>query len=639
MRAVVFATAGHIDHGKTSLVAALTGVWCDRLKEEQERGITLVLGFAPLPDPGGDLEVAFVDVPGHERLVHTMLAGAGGGDRALLVVAANEGVMPQTREHVAILDLLGVQGGVVALTKADTVTPEELEARKQELEDFLAGGPLEGSPVVACSAKTLEGIEALRQAILQVARNVQRPPDPFRPFRLGADRVFTLPGAGTVVTGTARWGQVAVGQEVWVFPPGKQFRVKTLQVHGQPRREAFAGERVALALAGAKVEEIPRGAQLLSPGPWEPRSRCVAELTLLPEARPLEEGAVLWFFLLAGRTLCRLERLYPTPAQPGSKVRAILRFAKPVFLAPQDRFVLRQPSPPRTVGGGVVLDVEAPRLRRSQASALATLVPPWVSLGGTLERWVEEAGPGGVRTAELASRLALLPEGLEAPLGQLHGEKRVVLVGEREVWAISRAAVEAALGKAKGILGEAGALGVSGQELFAQLGVGEVPAVRSFYLRELKVRGIAREEGGKLLAAEGAGLPPLAVALEELYEKAGLEAPSPHQAAEQLAAPLKQVEAMVAVLLRQGRLVRLGGKWLVHRSVVERVVAGLASWGKETFQVGEFKERFGLTRKLAIPLLEWLDSQRITRREGDRRRILATAGGRSWSGSPATPRP
>jgi len=638
MRAVVFATAGHIDHGKTSLVAALTGVWCDRLKEEQERGITLTLGFAPLPDPQSEVEVAFVDVPGHERLIHTMLAGAGGVDRALLVVAANEGVMPQTREHVAILELLGVQGGVVALTKADTVSPEELEARRKELAAFLAGGPLDGAPVVACSAKTLEGIEALRETILQVARKVQRRPDPFRPFRLAADRVFTLPGAGTVVTGTARWGTVAMGQEVWVFPPGKRFRVKTLQVHGQPRQEAFAGERVALALAGAKVEEIPRGAQLLTPGPWEPRSRCVAELTLLPEARVLQEGAVLWFFLLAGRTLCRLERLYPNPAQPETNARAILRFAKPLFLAPQDRFVLRQPSPPRTVGGGVVLDVEPPRLRRSQAATLATLLPPWVSLGQTLERWVEEGGFGGVPMAALASRLALLPEGLQAPLGELVGAKRVVLVGEREVWVMSRAAVETALEKAKGLLAEAGALGVSSQELLAQLGVGEVPAVRSFYLRELKLRGIAREEGGKLLAAKGAPLPPLAVALEELYQKAGLEAPSPHEAAAKLSAPLKQVEAMVAVLLRQGRLVRLAGKWLLHRSVVDAIVAGLASWGKATFQVGEFKERFGLTRKLAIPLLEWLDSQRITRREGDRRRILASGAGKSSSGSPADPR-
>lgn len=621
MKAVVFATAGHIDHGKTSLVHALTGVWCDRLKEEQERGITLVLGFAPLLDPEGEVEVSFVDVPGHERLVHTMVAGAGGVDRALLVVAANEGIMPQTREHVAILQLLGIQGGVVALTKADLVTPSELEARKAELEAFLRHGPLAAAPIIPCSSASGEGVQELKEAILREARSVQREAEPHRPFRLAVDRVFSLPGAGTVVTGTARWGKVRVGEEVWVFPPGRTLRVRSLQVHGQERQQATAGERVALALVGAKAEEIPRGAQVVRSGPWEPTARLALEVTLLPEAPALAEGQKLWFHLLATRTVATVERLSPQ-ASSGKAVRALLRLASPILAFPGDRVILRRMTPAATVGGGVVLDTSLPRLSRRQLPMLAELPAPSQRLALVLAL-VERAGRAGVSLAPLAARLGFLPQGMQGPLGQLEAQGHVVLLPGKDVLVVSKRAVAEVLAEAKSTLKQRGELGLPASELAQALGLGESKALRAFYLEALVAQGLAQEQGGRFFAAELQPLTsPLAVKVEELYRQAGFAAPSPQEAASQLSAPPKAVEGLVKLLVDQGRLVRVGGKWILHRQVLDEIVTSLRSWGVERFDVGQFKDRFGLTRKLAIPILEWLDSQRVTRREGESRRIL-----------------
>lgn len=631
VKAVVFATAGHIDHGKTSLVHALTGVWCDRLKEEQERGITLVLGFAPLLDPEGEVEVSFVDVPGHERLVHTMVAGAGGVDRALLVVAANEGIMPQTREHVAILRLLGIAGGVVALTKADLASSSQVAERQRELAAFLANGPLASAPIIPCSSTTGEGIQELKAAILQEARRVHREAEPHRPFRLAVDRVFSLPGAGTVVTGTARWGEVRVGEEVWVFPPGRNVRVRSLQVHGQERQRAVAGERVALALAGVKVEEIPRGAQVVYLGPWEPTVRLALEVTLLAEVPALAEEQKLWLHLLASRTVATVERVIP-PQAPGQPTRALLRLARPILAFPQDRVVLRRTTPAATVGGGVVLDTTLPRLSRRQLGILEKLPPP-SHRRELLLAMVERSGKTGMSLSQLAARLGLLPEGAHGPLGELEALGHITLLAGRDPLALPRQAIDTALEEAAAVLKEKGEMGLTALELMQALGLGEARALRGFYLQKLLAAGVAREESGRYFAANLKPLTsPLAEKLEALYRHARLAAPSPEEAAAHLGAPPKTVEGLIKLLVNQGRLVRVGGKWILHRQVLDEIVASLRSWGVERFDVGQFKDRFGLTRKLAIPILEWLDSQRVTRREGDVRRILATSRGTSSSG-------
>jgi len=622
VRAVVFGTAGHIDHGKTSLVKALTGVDCDRLPEEKRRGITLVLGFAPLSDPSGEVELSFIDVPGHERLVHTMIAGAAGIDRALLVVAADEGVMPQTREHLDILEVLGVRGGVVALTKADLVGSSALASRRQELAAVLARGPLAGAPVIACSAVSGLGLDLLRDEILTCARGVTREEEPHRPFRLSVDRVFTLPGAGTVVTGTAHWGRVREGDELLSLPGGLSLRVRGVQVHGESRPEALAAERVALRLAGATVNQLPRGEQLLSPGGWHSTVRVALTVRLL-EGEKLTEGDTVWLHLLAARLPARVERAHPSDLSAGVDGRAILRLARPVFAVPGDRVVLRRMSPTSTLGGGEVLDGQPPRLRRRDAQALATLSRPRQDLPATLSGWVAEGGARGTPSAALAARLGVREAGLEAALGRLVAEGAVVVARARPPLLVSRRAVAGIVEKAREILAPAGSVGLPLAEFLARVVPEDARSLRSFYIGELRRKGVVKELNGRVLADGAAPLEDaLAARVVEFYRVAGFEAPSPQEAATTLGADERVVQGVVRFLVDQKRLARVGGKWIVHRELLEEVAASVRAWQVETFEVGAFKERFGLTRKLAIPVLEWLDSARVTRREGDRRRIV-----------------
>ncbi|HUK12332.1 MAG TPA: selenocysteine-specific translation elongation factor [Thermoanaerobaculaceae bacterium] len=623
MRAVVLGTAGHIDHGKTALVRALTGVDCDRLPEEKRRGITLVLGFAPLVDPAGEVEISFIDVPGHDRLVHTMIAGAAGIDRVLLVVAADEGVMPQTREHLAILDLLGVRGGVVALNKCDAVDPELLALQKEELEAFLASGPLAAAPVIPCSAATGEGVEAVRAAVLACAREAVRRESEHRPFRLSVDRVFTLSGAGTVVTGTAHWGAVRVGDELESLPGGLRLRVRGLQVHGSDRGEATQGERLALQLAGASVAELPRGEQLCSPGPWRASRRLAVDLRLLADAIAIEEGDRVWLHVLAARVPAKVERIHPAPLVGGGRGRAILRLARPVFAVPGDRVVLRRPSPALTLGGGEVLDPAPPRLRRKQAAALEDLPRPWPDPGAALARWVADPGAPGAEVRELAGRLGLAEPALAAPLGRLLEGRELMLARAEPPHLVHRSAVAAVLDAARTALKAAGSEGLPLAELASRLLPEPAQRLREFYLGELRRGGVMRETEGRVFAADAAPVEDaLAARVVEFYRAAAFAAPSPQEAAASLGADPRVVEGLVRSLVARKRLSRVGGKWIVHREALDGMIASLRGWGVESFDVGAFKERFSVTRKLAIPLLEWLDSERVTRREGERRRLL-----------------
>lgn len=635
MRPVVFGTAGHIDHGKTSLVLALTGVDCDRLPEEKRRGITLALGFAPLVDPAGEIEASFVDVPGHERLVHTMIAGAGGIDRALLVVAADEGVMPQTREHLDVLRLLGVGGGVVALNKADLQDAELLELQIEELREELAGTILAGAPIVPCSARTGAGIPELRDALLATARGVVREAAPYRPFRLAVDRAFSMAGAGTVVTGTARWGRVAAGDELTLLPSGATVRVRSVQVHGQARSLAVAGERVALGLAGIAVAEAPRGEQVLSGAGWRPTRRLAARVELLPHGLALDEGQVLNLHLLAARVAARVERVHPRPLPPGGTGRAVLRLARPLLAFPGDRVVLRRPSPAMTLGGGQVLDPEPPRLRRAAAALLEELPCPWVDTAETLARWVRAAGLGGVSPSRLAARLGLLPAGVEAPLGRLLEAGRVVAGRGSPPVLLHRDVVEGVREEARRVLSGGGPAGLPLPELVSRLAPGAPEAVRALVVEDLRRAGLMREVSGRVFAADVAPLEDeLAARVEEIYRSSGVEAPSPAEVARVLGAKEKVVEGLVRFLVERKRLARVGGKWVLHRRHLDEMVASLRAWGVETFGVAQFKDRFGLSRKLAIPILEWLDSERVTRREGELRRVLRPRAGTASPDSP-----
>lgn len=632
MNHVVFGTAGHIDHGKTTLVKALTGTDCDRLPEEQERGITIDLGFAQVEAEG--TRIHFVDVPGHERLVHTMIAGASGIDLALLVVAADEGIMPQTREHLEVIRLMGVRGGAVALTKIDTVDRELVELAAEEIRDYLSGTAFAEAPVVPVSAVSGEGVDELRSVLLaQVASARPRELDD-RPFRMAVDRVFSLTGAGTVVTGTSLWGRLAVGSEVMTLPGGGRARVRRLHVHGSERDAVEAGERVAMNLVGLGREELSRGLQVMAVGDWRPTTLITLRLEMLASApSPLQEGAELEVHALAARVAARVDRLSRDPLSPGESAVAQLKLGEAMQLFPGDRVVLRRPAPVNTFAGGVVLDGQQRRWRRRESAGLEKLPSPkrdaWPDL---LRRWIDQTGLAGATQHDLAIRLGVLDPAIEAPLGRLLEKKKVVALPSRPPTLIAAGWLDRLEERATAELerrfrGVEVSAGVPTRDFSAALLPRSAHDLTGVYLEELRQRGV-------LEIAHGRVVPPgsdrhmsavgeeLARRVEVLYREAGFDAPAPAAAAAQLDARPATVDGICAFLVQRGRLVRLEGKYLIHRAVLDEVAAAVRSWSCDDFSVGEFKQRVGLTRKLAIPILEWLDSERVTVRVGNRRKLL-----------------
>jgi selenocysteine-specific elongation factor len=632
MRHVVFGTAGHIDHGKTSLVKALTGTDCDRLPEERARGITIDLGFAQLSSE--DLQLHFVDVPGHERLVHTMIAGASGVDRALLVVAADESVMPQTREHLEVIRLMGVPGLVVAVTKVDLVDRELAELVVEEVREFFEPTPYAEAPVVMVSAATGVGLEELRNVLLLTARSAEPHQIDDRPFREAVDRVFSLTGAGTVVTGTSLWGSLQVGGEVVVYPQQETARVRRLHVHGEERDRVEAGERVAVNLVGVAKERLERGNQLMAPGPWRTTSLVTVRLELLRSApRPLDEGEEVEVHALAARASARIERLASRPLAPGATAVAQLKLRAPMLLFPADRLVLRRPAPVNTMAGGVVLDAHLGRWRRRDSLRLNELPSvnreSWPEL---LLSWVQGSGLAAVTAGELAGRLGVRDEAVEAPLGRLVADHRIVPLATRPPRLVTpdrldRLVVKAATELKDRLAGREVSAGVPERDFASAVLPKAARALADVYLEELRQRGV-------LDLAQGRVVPPgtdshmtatgeeLSRKVDAIYREAGLDPPSPSEAAERLQARPATVEGICQFLVQRGRLVRLEGKMLVHRAALDEVARGLQTLQSETFSVGEFKERFGLTRKLAIPILEWLDSERVTVRQGNQRKII-----------------
>ncbi len=369
---IIVGTAGHVDHGKTRLVKALTGVDTDRLREEQERGISIELGFAPLP-LGSGVVAGIVDVPGHERFVKNMLAGAGGVDLVLFVVAADEGVMPQTREHLDILELLHVQKGIVALTKTDLVDQDWLQLVQEEVRGALAGTRFADAPIIPVSSITGEGLDRLRLALEKMAAAVQPKPRA-GPARLPIDRIFTITGFGTVLTGTLFSGSIRSGDVLVIMPSEVQGRVRSLQVHGKKTEDAHAGQRVAVNLAGVEVGEVERGDVLTTPGAFTPVRRLTAWLHALEHApRPLKNWQRVRFHLGAKETLGRLRLLDQDELPPGADTFVQIELEEPVVAAVHDRFVIRQYSPVTTVGGGEIVEVGGLRHRRFRTEVLERL--------------------------------------------------------------------------------------------------------------------------------------------------------------------------------------------------------------------------------------------------------------------------
>jgi selenocysteine-specific elongation factor len=637
VRAILVGTAGHIDHGKSTLVKTLTGTDPDRLKEEKARGITIELGFAHV-DLGG-VAVSFVDVPGHERFVRTMLAGVGGIDAVLLVVAADEGVMPQTREHFAICRLLQVPRGVIALTKADAADAEMRELAQLDVRELVAGSFLDGAPIVPVSAVTGEGLDQLRAVLAGLAPAVG-PRDPAGVTRLPVDRTFSMRGFGTVVTGTLVSGAVHVEQVLAVLPGDGRTTVRGLHVHGQPRQAAAAGERVAMNLTGVDVDAVPRGAVLAAPGAFMPTRRADAELTLLPGAAPLKHGARVRVHQGTAEVLARVSVAGAAGAiAAGATALVRLRLERPAVLARRDRFIVRTYSPLVTIGGGVVLDPDPPRTGLRAARAVARLealrVRPDLAadVATAATRMVADAGLAGTSVARLAARLGRPGAEVRAALAALETAGHIVAAGE---WAVDRAAATAATAAMLAGIdafhrAQPLADGLPLEEARTRWFAHAPPPVFERVVAELAAAGriMARDT----IAAAGHRLvlsdeeTDVAERLDARLREAGVQPPDVATLAAEWRRSPAVVDRVVQLLVKQRRLVRLD-TLVFHPAVLERLKAEIvarktaAPDGRATVDVKAFKDTYGVSRKYAIPLLEYLDRERVTRRAGDVRIVL-----------------
>jgi selenocysteine-specific elongation factor len=636
MRHVVVGTAGHIDHGKTSLVKALTGTDTDRLPEEKARGITIDLGFAFLEEPG-ELVIEIVDVPGHERFVRNMLAGAGGIDLALLVVAADEGVMPQTREHLAICQILRIKSGLVVLSKADLAEPDWIDLVRDDVSRAVADTFLAGCPIVPVSVKTGAGLPELRAALAELARAVP-PKDPDRTARLPIDRVFTVKGFGTVVTGTLVAGRLAIDEKVEVYPRGVQSKVRGLQVHGHAVERATAGQRTAVNLQGVERAAIERGDVLAPAGTLVPTLLLDGTLELLEDApRSIKTRDRIRFHAGTQEVMARVLPVGRVELEPGQACHARFRLEAPLVALPGDRFVARSYSPIVTIGGGTILDIAPPRFKRKgpalaeHLALLATGEPSQV-----LEEHLKQAGVAGVRAVDLRARTPFGPQQLRDLLDGLQRAGHIVAV-DRE-WYLHRDASDRLRSQTLALLeafhGENPLrAGISREELRSRVGHAQ-ERVFAQLLGALEAEGVVRSERDQVrLASHAIRLSPeqerVVKGLEADFRRAGAAPPSPEEALARHGVKGNEKHDLFQVLVADRTLLRVKESLFFHadalRSVQEQLVALLRT--KKEIGPADFKDLFGVSRKFAIPLMEYFDAQRVTVRVGERR-VLREGHGR-----------
>jgi selenocysteine-specific elongation factor len=632
MSHLVVGTAGHIDHGKSTLVHALTGIDPDRLKEEKERGITIELGFAHATI--GGVTVAFVDVPGHERFVRTMLAGAGGMDAVMLVIAADESVMPQTREHFDICKLLRVRHGVVVLTKADAVDDETLELVRLEVRDLVEGSFLQDAPVLAVSARTGAGLDELQAMLQELAPQVVRARQDGA-ARLPIDRAFSMQGFGTVVTGTLLSGTIHVDHELELVPGGERVRVRGLQVHGRRRDEAIAGQRTAVNLGGIEVAEVGRGRTLAEPGSLIVTRKIDAMLQVLPDARSLRHGSRVRFHHGTSEVLARVSLAGPveTELAAGAESGVRIRLERAAALSRGDRFIVRAYSPTRTIGGGEVLDPDPPGVAIRTAAALDRFRALRGDTIHAIARMIADSDGRGVPLTALSARAGVLPPERSSIAAALvsggHARQaadRLVAPGVIGVLSKRLLALVAEYHKAQPL-----ADGLPREEARERVFARTHPAVFELVLQELSDAGGLVVRDRLSLAGHRLELSPeeqrAREAIERAYRRGGLKPPDAAGVAAEGHVTSVVAEKMTALLLRQKALVRLDAL-IFHAEALSELKADLlalkaaAPAGRATVDVASFKDRYGVSRKFAIPLLEWLDRERVTRRMGETRVVL-----------------
>jgi selenocysteine-specific elongation factor len=637
---IIVGTAGHIDHGKTALVKALTGVDADRLPEEKQRGITIDLGFAEMHSD--DVRVGFVDVPGHERFVKNMLAGASGIDLVLLVVAADEGVMPQTREHFDICRLLRIRNGVIALTKTDLADDETLDLARLDVAELVHGSFLENSPVFAVSSKTGAGLDDLKAGLIAAVKLVSRE-SAIHEARLSIDRSFSVKGFGAVVTGTLASGKISEGDELELLPMDRHVRVRGIQTYGDSVRSSDAGQRTAINLAGIGSDEIERGMVLAKPGSLAVTQIFDAEIEVLEDSpRALRPRQRVRVHLGTAEVLARVSILNKDQViEPGSHGFAQLRLESPVAAAHHDRFIIRSYSPQRTIAGGRVLDPLARKHRQvdfeSTASLLTELRNALDTDGNVAEIFVRMSGEKGLRIDDLRSRTAIRNDVLEKlvdkavaagllvdaggvliakdVLDRLRNEALATVEAHHRMDKLSR-------GLPKETLREK-VFRRAAPELF-QAVTHSLQQAGSIVVDHDVVKIPSHET--KLSPAEKS----VYEGLHDIYSNAGLETPKLDDALSQVAivhgVDQRSVRKIFQLFVDSGQLVAVTGEYYFARSALDVLVEKLRnlsrSSGDPTIDVAKFKEIAGVSRKYAIPLLEYFDRIRVTRRVGDKRQIL-----------------
>ena len=630
MKQVVMGTAGHIDHGKTQLIKTLTGIDTDRLKEEKERGITIDLGFAHLTCADGT-EVGIIDVPGHERFVRNMLAGVGGIDLVMLVIAADEGVMPQTREHLAICQLLRVKDGLVALTKTDLVDEEWIELVSEDTREFLKGTFLEGKPIVPVSAKTGHGLDELKRVLQTLVTRVPAKQLEGK-FRLPIDRVFTIRGFGTVVTGTLFSGTIRVEDRVEIYPTGIEAKVRGLQVHNASVSEAVAGQRTAINLQGIDKVNLERGNALGRPGEFAPSFMLDAVLQHLADApRPLRHRARVRLHLGTSEIMGRVILLDRDELAPGEEAYVQLRLEEPAIALPRDRFVIRSYSPVQTIAGGMLLDVQPPKHRRGEAGLAANF--QLLAEGSPEEVFLhhlKQAKHQGLRVSEFLARTELSESHVRQIAATLQRAGRVRAVNAEMGWYLHAEALETLTRELQRYLDAFHRQNplrpnISIEELRARIR-GLVERVYLMALEELQRQSVVVVERDRVRLATHQ------VALDDARERflteieaeflaSGYQPPRIEDLFDKLKVSKGHHKELLQVLIDQGRAVRLKDNVVFHRANLEKAEALLVQYLRDHREITpiEFKDLLSVSRKFAIPLLEYFDSQKVTIRVGDKR--------------------
>ena len=640
MREIILGTAGHVDHGKTSLIRALTGIETDRLKEEKKRGITIELGFAYIDLACGH-RLGIVDVPGHEKFVRNMVAGAAGMDMVAFIVAADEGIMPQTREHFDICKLLGVKDGLIVLTKKDMVEEEWLDMVEEEVREFFADSFLEEAPILAVSSTTGEGIEEVKKVLDDKVRKIKFQEE-FGPFRLAVDRVFSMKGFGTVITGSSLSGRIAAGEDLMFYPGGLTAKIRGIQVHGKEQEIVEAGHRTAINLQGIEKEEINRGDLAATPGTMQPSTLLDADFHyLIGNAKKLKNRTQVRLHVGTREILARVVFMDKDTVEPGEDADIQLILQEPVAVWPGDRFVLRSYSPVTTLGGGLILNNAPPKRKRSSEPdqernrrifSIYKAENSGDSLIDKMLLFLEESGVQGITAAQLATRLGLFGKKLKKQLQVPVSTKKILVVESDSQRLLAAQVIEQLNQAVLNLLAQYHQknplkTGLAREEIRSRLRPPVDQKLFQYLMTGLDKSGLLVQDGAEVrLSSHEVTLQvdeqEMQKKIGRLYKDAGLRPPNLKDVLASFPEfPEKQIRQVIDLLLQNGTLVKINEALFFHAEELDRLAVALQDYlGRQgEIDAPGFKDLTGLTRKFSIPLLEYFDKIKLTIRVGDKR--------------------